>query len=270
VNVEFCVDFPGTAFRSIEDFKRFRADNRDLFDEQYRREQALGIEGPKLTRSGVCGPCLRVTQFTSPTHGGEATADGRLVPHWRLAQSCGCPYALTSHERALVHMALSRLGSPSWYHAGVLGRGDRLAKYINRWHPDFALWPRVLRESAGDLTLPVMPGSQHMVLAADELPHFPPLDAVLAAVARCLTPGGIFIFTTPFDVELTETISSAAVDIHLGSEQPPFSSDPVHRLGWDLIGRLRDAGFSDAVGYCYWSEEFGYLGSYNMIFLAFR
>ena len=42
----------------------------------------------------------------------------------------------------------------------------------------------------------------------------------------------------------------------------------VHALGWDILDLLRDAGFSTARAHVYWSDELGYLGSGNMIFLA--
>jgi hypothetical protein len=270
MSIEAFVDFPGTSFRSIEEFKQFRGNNRDLFDERYRREQSIGVNSATLSTKGFCGPCLRVTKFLSPTAAGEKTVDGRLVPHWRLAQTCDCSFGLTSYERALLHMALPRLGSSSWSRGGILGRGDRIARYLSGRYPSFALWPRFLRDEEGTLTLPVPIQSQHIILAADELPHFPSLDQVLAAVAHSLMPGGAFLFSTPFDVEAQETMTSPVVEAQPMSVRAVFSSHPVHRLGWDLIGRLREAGFNDAAGYCYWSEELGYLGPYNMIFLAFR
>jgi hypothetical protein len=269
VSTEAFVRFPGTPFRSIDEFKRFRTDNRDQFDERYRREQSLAVDGASLTTSGFCAPCLQVTDFASQTHGG-GTVDGRWVPHWRLTQTCGCRFALTSHERALLHMALPRLGPTSWTRGGIIGRGDRLLDYLAERDFSFDLWPRLLRNRAGQAELPVLAGSQHMILAADELAHIPALDAALAAIARSLMPGGSFLFSTPFDVEAEESVIGPGLIGAATTALPLFSADAAHRLGWDLMARLRDAGFSDAAAYCYWSEELGYLGPYNMGFLAFR
>lgn len=262
--------FPGAAFRSGDAFKRFRADNRDLFDERYRREQSLAVDAAALTTSGVCAPCLEVTDFVSQTHGGSSTAAGRWVPHWRLTQTCGCRFALTSHERALLHMALPRLGPPSWTRGGIIGRGDRLLGYLVERAFSFDLWPRLSRSVAGAVEVPAPAQAHHMILAADELAHIPPLDSALAAIARSLMPGGSFLFSTPFDVEAEDTVLAPGFADVPEADQPLFASDTAHRLGWDLITRLHDAGFSDAAAYCYWSEELGYLGPYNMIFLAFR
>lgn len=270
MSTEASVRFPGAAFRSIDEFKRYRSDNRDLFDERYRREQSLAVDGATLSTSGFCAPCLQVTDFVSQTHGGSQTDDGRWVPYWRLAQTCGCRFALTSHERALLHMALPRLGPPSWTRGGIIGRGDRLLDYLAERAFSFDLWPRLSRARAGEVDLPVPAQSQHMILAADEVAHIPPLDSALAAIARSLMPGGSFLFSTPFDVEAETSIAGPGFDGVDPAALPLFSADAPHRLGWDLIGRLLNAGFSDAAAYCYWSEELGYLGPYNMIFLAFR
>lgn len=270
VSTEAFVRFPGTTFRSIDEFKRFRTENRDQFDERYRREQSLAVDGASLTTGGFCAPCLEVTDFVSQTHGGESTANGRWVPHWRLAQTCSCRFALTSHERALLHMALPALGPPSWTRGGIIGRGDRLLAYMTDRAFSFDLWPRLLRTQTGQAALPVPAGSQHMILAADEIAHIPSLDAALAAVAHSLIPGGSFLFSTPFDVEAEESVMAPGFEGVAAADLPLFSAEAAHRLGWDLITRLREAGFSDAAAYCYWSEELGYLGPYNMSFLAFR
>jgi hypothetical protein len=261
------VTFPSVTFGSEDDFKRFRSENRDIFDDRYRREQSLGTHDAVVSLDGVCGPCLQVTRFSSSTQGGERAASGGRVPHWRQVQACGCRFGLTSHERALIHVALSHFGKPSWFRAGILGQGGRIAAYISQLLPDFAEWTRLTRGAGQMVSLPVSKASQHMILAADVLPHILPLKDALVAIAEALSSGGTFIFSTPFDVEAVETVSVAESE---GLSGQVFSARPVHRLGWDLIPLLVDCGFSDAVGHCYWSEEFGYLGPYNMVFVAHR
>jgi hypothetical protein len=270
MKAESFVALPAAVFRGAEDFKRFRNENRDLLDERYRREQALGVSAVEMVMEGLCAPCLRVARFSSRTHGGEETADGRWVPHWRLEQGCDCTFNLSSHERALAHSALPRFGQQAWYRVALLGRNDSLAGYLAQFQPSLVLYPRVEREVDGTLFLPVKPASLHMVIAADELCHLPELDAALAAVAGALMPGGIFLFCTPFDVEADKTMTDLTGLPVVREKLPTFSSRPVHRLGWDLIDHLRAAGFDDASAHLYWSEELGYLGPYNMIFSAFR
>jgi hypothetical protein len=267
MNSDAVVTFPSATFGSGDDFKRFRSENQNLFDERYRREQSLGTHGAAVIREGICAPCVRVTQFSSSTQDGELTGDGRKVPHWRKAQVCGCSFGLMSHERALIHSALPHFGKPSWFQAGILDQATRVAAYVSQFLPGLGQWTRFNRGAGRALSLPISDASQHMVLAVDMLVHVIPLSEALSAIANALSPGGVFIFSTPFDVEASQTVSFLANEN--GTDQI-FSTRSVHRLGWDLIPLLSDCGFSSAVGQCFWSEELGYLGTYNMVFIAHR
>jgi SAM-dependent methyltransferase len=266
-----CIDFPSAVLRSVDDFKRLRSSSSDLLDERYRREQSLGSTNDAIVLRGTCGPCLRVTDFTSGTAGGESTADGRRVPSWREQQVCGCSFALTSRERAILHVALPFIGAANWYKLGLLGSSPRLASYLSKSQPHIAIWPRFERaDGPAGLSLGAATAAFHMIISPDYLNFVPPLDEALNEVARALMPGGVFAFSVPFHINLDVTASQYD---HLptgNGRLPPFSSEPVHQIGWDILGRLRRAGFEDGKAYCYWSEELGYLGTFNMIFAAYR
>jgi predicted TPR repeat methyltransferase len=107
----------------------------------------------------------------------------------------------------------------------------------------------------------------HLVVSADHLHRVLPLDAMLAEVARVLSPGGVFVFTVPFDVSQEVTRSEVAQGIANG---PTLTAQAVHAFGWDVMDRVRRAGFADCCAHCYWSEELGYLGTFNFVFEAFR
>ena len=49
---------------------------------------------------------------------------------------------------------------------------------------------------------------------------------------------------------------------------PAEAADEVHEPGWDLLDRLRDAGFTDASVHSTRFDEPGYPGTGNMIFSA--
>jgi SAM-dependent methyltransferase len=237
--------FPSVVLRSADEFRRFREENRDLLDERYRREQALASKDPLFRLRGICGPCLRPTVFSSATERGEARPDGRIVPRWREQQLCGCELGLNSRQRALLQLILPRLGERGWFRAAALGGRDALVDALKPWVEPVALWPRVVPADASGI---------HLVICSDQLHRFAALDKTLQQVAHALCPGGVFAFSAALDIERETTRATGA----------------GYDIGWDITDRARSAGFDDCVIHCYWSEELGYLGTFNFVFEAFR
>jgi SAM-dependent methyltransferase len=263
------VRFPSVVVASATEFRRFRKDNSELLDERYRRELALGSKDRHITRQGTCALCLLATRFMSATGGGTTTDDGFLVPNWREQQVCGCHYGLKSRQRALLHLALSRFGATGWVRAALLGHEVRIAKYLATLTHDIAVWQNLAEQSDAP-ALPADTASVHLVVSAEYLHHLPFLDAALRGVARVLAPGGCFVFTVPFYIDLEATHTYALQPLVGKDGLRAVPSQPAHQVGWDIIDRLTEAGFTDSTAHCYWSEEFGYLGTFNIIFLAYR
>jgi hypothetical protein len=271
MRLENYVRFPAHTFRSAEEFKRFQAANSDVLDERYRRETALGTKENVVVLDGSCGLCLRVTSYKSNSAGGEMTPDGRTVPSWREQQLCGCEWSLNSRERAMLQFAAPRLGASDWCRVAAFGRNQAVVHYLAKMVPSLVVWPRLERDTLErDFLLPAETSSFHMVVSADYLQLVPSLDTALAEVARALVSGGIFVFTVPFHHDVDMTKSDIARFPRRNGRLPAASADPVHHVGWDILARLREAGFSDCTAQCYWSEELGYLGTYNMIFVGVR
>ena len=267
--------FPSRVFRSAEGFRAFRNAEADRLDTCYAREQALGSREDALRIDGTCGLCLAVTRFGSATVAGETTPDGRRVPNWREQQCCGCAHRLCCRERALLHLAALRFGDPAWFRAALLGESGGLGRALAARLDHVALWPRFLaaRAAVSRPAVPHLPAPDaalHMLLCPDHLHHVPDLDAALAEAARVLSPGGLLQFTVPFHADADATATDLARLPRRAGALPAFSAEPVHRIGWDILERLRGAGFADCAAHCYWSEELGYLGPFNMIFLASR
>ena len=229
-----------------------------------------------------------MTCFHSATAGGEATPDGRRVPNWREQLVCGCRHRLGCRERALLHLAALRFGPAGWFRAALLGEPGGLGPALAARLGDVALWPRLVASLAtnlasrsasdlaagsatpGALRLPAADGSLHMLLCPDHLHHVPALDAALAEAARVLCPGATLLFTVPFHADADATVSDLSRLPRRSGTPPAFSAEPVHRIGWDILDRVRAAGFVDCAAHCHWSEELGYLGPFNMVFLASR
>jgi SAM-dependent methyltransferase len=110
----------------------------------------------------------------------------------------------------------------------------------------------------------------HFTVSQDYIQCVPPLNVALAEICDVLVSGGRFIFTVPFyyNEPNTELMPKEALAFAAGT--PLEFRGQTHKFGWDLLDRLKQAGFRDAVAYLYWSEELGYLGSMNFIFRAIK
>ncbi len=218
---------------------------------------------------GTCAVCLRVTRFRSLTAGEAAAADGRRVPNWREQQVCGCALALNSRERALLHRALAHLHTVAPCRVAVLGEAPGVLSALRAMGVAPEAWPR-LELAPGGLRAPGGAPGCDLILSADHLHHVPELDAALAALAAALLPGGLLVFTVPFHVDRAQTARDLARVPRRGGRMPAAVAETVHQLGWDMLERLTAAGFEERAAECFWSEEFGYLGTFNLVFVAAR
>ena len=95
-----------------------------------------------------------------------------------------------------------------------------------------------------------------LIVHSEVLEHVPDDGAALRDHFRILRPGGAVVFTVPFFVQLDRTYPLAWLD---GEGRTVFDGEPVyhgdritgailtyHMHGWDLLTRLREAGFADA------------------------
>jgi SAM-dependent methyltransferase len=266
---EQLIRLPAIRLASFEEFRRFvEADGR-MLDDRYRREQSLGTKAALVELGGTCGVCTRVTCFKSHTAHGDTTPDGRRVPHWREQQECGCEFRLISRRRALLQRALPWCDAGGWCRAAILGPEADLAGFLASVGVNAVVWPCAQPVPSGSaFGLPSAAELYSLVLSADHLHCVPDLDAAFRELARVLMPGGQLLFTIPFIATSAATVSDFTRVPLRGRKMPMLMAEPVHQIGWDVLDRLSAAGFSTCAAYCYWSEELGYLGPYNMVFEA--
>lgn len=255
--------FPARSFISKAEFDEHIRETRDQIDGRYQHELDLASSEPEVSWPGTCAPCLRPTVFTSRTAGGEVLPNGRVLPNWREELACDCEDTINASGRAMLHYAESVAGLVPMTRVLAFGpttavsrRIGTLAKLVQR--------TRMLA-SGGEHRIDLPDGCVQLVMCSDYLDQVPPLDAALAELRRVLARGGQLVFTVPFRADLAATISRTDHLPRLAGLLPAHYGASIHDLGWDVLARLRAAGFAAAAAHGYWSEELGYLGPFNMI-----
>ncbi len=258
--------FPARSFISKAEFDEHIREVRDRVDARYQHELELASTESGMSWPGTCAPCLRPTTYTSRTAGGERLSDGRLLPNWREELFCGCEDRIDARGRALLHFTQSVAGLLPATRVLAFGPATPVSRRIGKLA---TLVHRTRMLAAAGAHRIDLPGAcMQLVVCSDYLNHVPPLDTALAELRRVLARGGQLVFTAPFRVDLAETTSRTNQLPQLGGLLPAHYGTAIHDIGWDVLSRLRKAGFSSAAAYGYWSEELGYLGPFNMIVAA--
>jgi hypothetical protein len=109
------------------------------------------------------------------------------------------------------------------------------------------------------------------IVSNDVFEHVCDIDRTLAECVRVLRPGGTLILSVPFNPNMAHTVRRAELrdgePLHL--LEPAYHGNPLDQAkgslvffdyGWDLVERLRAAGFLHAGVVAYWSQYHGHLG----------
>lgn len=260
--------FPAISLATQAEFIEARRALQDRLDARHLHEAALLAAGDTLIRPGTCAPCLRGAAFTTRLDRWPRAADGSRMANWPEGQICDCADRLDGRARAVVHFAQAVAGLRPWTRLLLFGPEQaahrRLAALAGEAVHAAALLPG---DSAPGWTLPAPGRPVPLAVAIGCLHLVPPLDAALAAFRAALAPGGSFVFTVPFRYDASATLTRADLP-RPGGRLPALLRTPAHDIGWDILDRLRRAGFAHAAAHFYWSGELGYLGAFNMIFHA--
>lgn len=262
-----------------------------VFREQRALEQTFEdtAEQP-FSLTGICSMCRIRTRFAVDyTYALQYQPGAPLVPNWRESNACSCGFP--TRIRGAMH-ALQTLVAPapdaSIY---VTEQVTALYKWLRlRWpetvgseffSPAYTpgqLYEGVRHEDLCHLTF--QDAQFDVVLSFDVLEHVADLDAALRECYRVLRPGGTLLFTAPtqYDhgrmVDLVNVRQDGTVEY---LRTPEFHGNPVNAdegslcfryFGFDVLNKLREAGFETANAVVYWSRHYALLGRNQNLFLA--
>jgi hypothetical protein len=260
--------FPAASFVSQAEFAEYCRESQSRLDTRYVHETSLATGDDVVIQRGTCAPCLRRAVFTSHTGRWEQLADRRRIPEWSDALACDCDDRLPNRARALVHFAESVAVLRSWTRLLLFGLPAASDRRLGALAGSVRSVACLLAgEADASWRLDAEDGSVHLIVSAETLHRVPSLRAAFAEFRRVLAPGGSLVFTVPFRYRAARTTSRGDLPATAGPP-PAMYREPVHEIGWDVLDMLRAAGFPHAAAYSYWSNELGYLGSFNMILHA--
>lgn len=234
-------------FRGYAEFVEYLSMSDEQRGVRWAHERSLASPNKSLVLSGTCGLCLQPTTFTSATCGGEV-APGGLVPNWREGLVCDCEHQLINRERALLHYLIFRSLLKPWSRVLLLGDTARIYLLMSKLvgHVDY-------RSSALDdsvFTSSTFVQKYHLIISVEQLTRARATESLFTKLKSLLVSGGELVFTAPF-----------SVDQHLGPTED-------HLISWEVFSTIGNSGFISSRASTFWSEEFGYLGLFNMILSA--
>ncbi len=270
--------------------RAYRASSRRRFDERLAIETALvpKIEAP-FHVDGFCVGCQQPQAFATTFDFAFRGDGGRSTPNWREHLVCAC--GLNARTRAAIHLLTLRLRPARDARIYLMEQQSGLYAWLKHRFPNLvgseylgdraslgSTWQGIRNEDATRLTF--ADRAFDYILSFDVFEHVPDYQRAFNEAWRCLADGGTLLFTAPFDRGSDQTIERARLTAGGEIEHllpPEFHGDPINpeggilcfqHFGWDIIDRLKSAGFADARAFFLWSRRLGYLGGEQVLFTA--
>lgn len=278
-----------TEVRSLEEYNRHDERNHEINLENWSYEKNLIPDTyTEFTFNAYCYICKTHVDFLVDFEYSHRV-DEVLIPNWR--ERLVCPSCnLNNRMRAVVHIFDQECKPNRESTIYITENTTPLYKWFYQSFPhvcgseyigDSLDYGRFNNDGIRneDLTqLSFNNDEFDYILSFDVFEHIPNYRKALTECCRCLKPGGILFFSVPF-VKTKKNIIRAYLSntgevVHILS--PEYHGDPInsdgclcyYHFGWEILDELNTLGFKDAKALIYWSQEFGYLGGEQLVFMA--
>jgi len=279
---------PITEYHSHDQFVADRRFNARSIARRRDVEQASTGKGNTFETEGYCSVCNRPSRFVTSMMYSIPDGKGGMLPNWREHLSCtDCGFV--NRVRAVIDVVEQRFPVPRDASVYITERVTPLyEKLKDRWPliigSEFFgteiepgdIVNGVRNENIENLSFPS--ASLDFILSLDVLEHVPHPDTAFEEVFRCLRPGGVFVFTVPFDC--TIDADKVRAILHEDGElehlmDPEYHGNPIDMengalcfryFSWDTVRRLKDTGFEDAGVLSCWSQDLMHYGDQFILF----
>lgn len=273
-------------FSSFSEFQAWKNVNAERIDKWFREDDATPAA---FAVPGYCAICAEQVGFHADAAVTKINASGETVPNWREQLTCpGCH--MCNRVRAALHLAIQDLGlvrDSRIYATEQFGivyrwlRGHCQHVQGSEYLPHSRSWLLgIHHQDVQNLSLP--DDSVDFIISFDVLEHVPDPAAAFRSFARVLAPGGRMVMTAPFTIDKYDTTIRAVmrddgeiehllpIEVHGNPTDPENGALCFRHFGWDTLGQLSEAGFSDAKVAVYHNREMGYLGGMQSLVAAVK
>jgi tetratricopeptide (TPR) repeat protein/ubiquinone/menaquinone biosynthesis C-methylase UbiE len=271
------------AIGSYEAYKNHVVSLQDEYVARERYERSFIENSKPFTVPGYCYVCKRNIRF-GVDYFYSYEVNGVLMPNWRerlVCPSCG----LINRMRASIHF-FEHLLEPS--REGVIFMAEQTTPVYgwfaesyrhvvgSEYLADAVPFGETDENGIRNETLTGLSFSDEefdYVLTFDVFEHIADFQKALRECYRVLKSTGTLFFTVPFNVNARNNGVRARIGDQKEIEHllPPEHHGPwlvFNQFGWEMLDKLRQAGFASANAYVFWSKEFGYLGREQTVFVA--
>lgn len=267
---------------NYEDYATLRR-RLDMTSREKVERSLIGPDDTDFSIPGSCGACGNEADFMVHVEKHTLAPFSLDGSHYNWREQLICSHCgLNNRMRDAIHYFI-RVFSPAQY-ANIYMTEQITPAYslmkqkypctVGSEHLGYSMAPGESKDGIRNedmMKLSFADNSIDYVLSFDVLEHVPDASRAFAELHRVIKPGGILIFTVPFDYGIKKTIVRAEMDEagnithHLPPEIHGNPLDPdgclCFRLyGWDMLGALEAAGFEEVRAVTDWSRKYVYFG----------